>query len=233
MLHLIPSFCSTSAARMPSHVDASLIRMRSRPMPAASYSLMSRGPCRSSAACRTTNVRRPRSTRGPDQLQDLGAECDQQAVDDEIGAFVAMIADGFLEDRLVRILLDGLQDQRRVRGRVLRLVLRKLLEIARVGDDGRVLLQLVECGSHGDSEEGRKAPGSHGPRERGGEARRRRAPPPIRYSRPDSCRARSGVSEGRGGGRGAASRGAARVQDHLRDDARDGFPRMPSRSTAA
>ena len=39
-LQWMPSFSSTSAARMPSHVDAILIRMRSRPMPAWSYCAM-------------------------------------------------------------------------------------------------------------------------------------------------------------------------------------------------
>jgi len=35
-LQLMPSFWSCSAALMPSHVDAILMRMRSRPMPAFS-----------------------------------------------------------------------------------------------------------------------------------------------------------------------------------------------------
>ncbi len=95
-----------------------------------------------------------------DDLEDFGAEGDQQAVDDDVGRFAGVIAHGFLEQRLVRILLDGLQDQRRIGGRVLRLVLRELLEIARIGDDGGVLLQLVECGSHERIDGGRKAPGS-------------------------------------------------------------------------
>ena len=42
MLQWMPSFSSNSAARMPSHVEAILMRMRSREAPAFSYWPMSR-----------------------------------------------------------------------------------------------------------------------------------------------------------------------------------------------
>lgn len=42
MLHVIPSFSSTRAAAMPSHVPASLISTRERGTPASSYMAMIR-----------------------------------------------------------------------------------------------------------------------------------------------------------------------------------------------
>ena len=69
-------------------------------------------------------------------------------VDDGADRLRCVIAHGFFEQRTVVVLLHGLEDQRRVGGRVLRLVLGELLEVTGIGDDSREFLELIECGSH-------------------------------------------------------------------------------------
>ena len=89
-----------------------------------------------------------------DDLQDFLAKRDQQAVDDFGIGGIRMVAHGLFQQRLVFILLHGLQDQRRVRRRVARRVGLNRLEVAGVGHHGSKLLQLFELvhGCTGKSE---------------------------------------------------------------------------------
>ena len=81
-LQWMPSFSSTSAALMPSHVEASLIRMRSRSMPAPRRAdqLAALGD-RCLGVEREARIHFGRHAARHD-LQDLQAEGDQQLVDD-------------------------------------------------------------------------------------------------------------------------------------------------------
>jgi hypothetical protein len=79
-----------------------------------------------------------------DNLQDFRAEGDQQMVDDLADRGVRVVAHGFFQQRLVLVLLHGFQDQRRIRGGVTRRIGLDRLEIAGIGNNGGVLLELFE-----------------------------------------------------------------------------------------
>ena len=146
----MPSFSSTSAARMPSQVEASLISTRSRPMPCVFVqrdefaALGDRKPSVSNDRRASTSVdTRPGTIfriSVPNAISNWSMICADR--------LRRVRLDGLFEQRLVVVFLHGLQDQRRIGGRVLRLVLGELLEVAGIGHDGGVLLELVECGCH-------------------------------------------------------------------------------------
>ena len=87
-------------------------------------------------------------------LQNLHAKRDEQVVHDLIEQFLAAraglpgVGDGLFDDGFVFRHLRGLEDERGIRGRVLRRVLLERGEVAAVGDDGRELLELVELVGH-------------------------------------------------------------------------------------
>jgi hypothetical protein len=76
--------------------------------------------------------------------QDLQAEAHQHLVDDLLQRPRAVGLHGLGQQRRVLRLLHRLQDERGVGGRVARGELGELPEVAGVGDDGGVLLELVE-----------------------------------------------------------------------------------------
>ena len=90
-----------------------------------------------------------------DDLEDFAAEGDEEVVDDlavECGAGergVAVVGDGFFEERLVVGVLDGLVDQGGVRRGVLRREGADGFKIAGIGDDCGELFELVEGVGHG------------------------------------------------------------------------------------
>jgi hypothetical protein len=83
-------------------------------------------------------------------FQDLGAEGDQQVVDDVLDRGAVRLRHGLFQQRTVFRLLHRLQDQRRVGGGVLRRVGLDRLEVAGVGYHGGELLELFEL-VHGAS----------------------------------------------------------------------------------
>ena len=84
-----------------------------------------------------------RDTPGHD-LQDLETEAHQHLVDDGVLRLAPVRLHGGRKQRCVGRHAHGFQNERRVGGGVARGVLRELLEVAAVGDDGRELLELVE-----------------------------------------------------------------------------------------
>jgi hypothetical protein len=77
-------------------------------------------------------------------LQDLPPEAHQHLIHHFVQRQPAVGSDRLGQQRRVVGLLHGLEDERRIGGRILRRKLGELLEIARVGDDGGELLELVE-----------------------------------------------------------------------------------------
>ena len=143
-------------ARMPSQVEAILISTRSRPMPALSLELDQavRAFEHGLGIERQARIHFGGDTTAGDGLQDFHAKGDQQTVDDFGSRGVRMVAHGLFQQRLVFILLHGLQDQRRIRRRIARRVCLDRLEVAGVGHHGSKLLQLFELvhGCTGKSE---------------------------------------------------------------------------------
>ena len=138
---------------MPSHVLASLIRMRSRLVPCLSYSSIS---CRAFAIAALgveaeTRVHFRRDA-ARDDLENLAAEGDGEVIHERFGARRSGAADAVrrlqrrVDQRPVLRLLRGLEQQRRVGRRVLRPILGNGVDVARVGDDGGVALERVEQG---------------------------------------------------------------------------------------
>ena len=139
----MPSFSSTSAARMPSQVEAILISTRSREMPAASYRAMSSRPLamvasvskerRASVSVETRpgtilRISRPNATSRRSMMSPVEPP---------------EVAHRLFQQRPVFRLLHGLQDQRRIGGRILRRIGFDRLEVAGVGHDGGELLELL------------------------------------------------------------------------------------------
>ena len=86
-LQWMPSFSSTSAARMPSQVEAILIRMRSRSMPCLlvhADQVAAPWRCVASVSKREARVDLGRDAARHD-LEDLAAEGDGQAVHERLG----------------------------------------------------------------------------------------------------------------------------------------------------
>jgi hypothetical protein len=83
-------------------------------------------------------------TRPGTDLQDLDAETHQHLVDQLVQRLALVHADGVGQQRRVVGQLHRLQDQRRIGGGVARRKGRELPEIAGVGDDDGVLLELFE-----------------------------------------------------------------------------------------
>ena len=149
-LQWMPSFCSFSAALMPSQVEAILIRIRSRLMPASSYSLISRGlGHRGFAVERQPGIDFGRNTAGHD-LENLLAEIDEQPIDQRsefllLSAFVVVRRlDRFVDQSLILRHLGRLINQRRIRRRIARRVFGKRFEIAGIGNDDGHRFELFE-----------------------------------------------------------------------------------------
>ncbi|AEK61271.1 conserved hypothetical protein [Collimonas fungivorans Ter331] len=86
-----------------------------------------------------------------DDFQDFLAEGDQQVVDDVGSRQLRVFLDCLAQQRLVFRLLHRFQDQRRIGGGVARRKCLDRLEIAGIGNDGGVLLELFEL-VHGSVE---------------------------------------------------------------------------------
>ena len=136
---------------MPSQVEAILIRMRSREM--AFLFVGGDELVRLGDGGRGVEGEAGVDFGGDaagDDLEDFQAEEDEDAVEDRFGEGRAGDAGGLhfvhglFDEVLVFRFGGGLEDERGVGRRVLRLVGFHRLEIAGVGDDGRRLLQLVE-----------------------------------------------------------------------------------------
>jgi hypothetical protein len=82
-------------------------------------------------------------------FQDFQPEAHQQVIDDLVQGPRTVLRDRRLQQRRVLRLLHRLEDQRRVGGGIARRELRQLMEIAGVGNDRGVGLELFEL-VHGD-----------------------------------------------------------------------------------
>ena len=80
-----------------------------------------------------------------DNLEDFGAEGDEERVDGGLDALALVVLGGLLEEGLVLRHLDGLEDEARVGRSVQRLEGLHGGEVAGVGDDLGVLAKLFEC----------------------------------------------------------------------------------------
>src|ERR1700712_4964009 len=105
----MPSFCSTSAARTPSHVEASLISTRSRPMPCSLYRAISSRPLAIDAS--VSNDRRASTSvdTRPGMILRISvpkAIIDQLLIDDRADRLRRVRFHGFFEQRLVVVFLD-------------------------------------------------------------------------------------------------------------------------------
>ena len=80
-----------------------------------------------------------------DDLEDLGAEGDEEGVDGGLDSLALVVLGGLLEERLVFWHLDGLEDEARVGRGVQGLEGLHGGEVAGVGDDLGVLAKLFEC----------------------------------------------------------------------------------------
>jgi hypothetical protein len=112
-------------------------------------------------------------------LEDRAAEAHQQVVDHLVHRLPVARRHGLRQQRRVSTLLHRLDDERRIGRRVARREARQLVEVAGIGDDGRVLLELVELVHDWIRPQGfsavltlrRRAPSQH----------RRRAPAPLTH----------------------------------------------------
>jgi len=85
------------------------------------------------------------SVEARDDLEDLGAEGDEERVDGGLDALALVVLGGLLEEGLVLGHLDGLEDEARVGRGVQRLEGLHGGEVTGVGDDLGVLAELLEC----------------------------------------------------------------------------------------
>ncbi len=151
-LQLMPSRWRISAARMPSHVEAILMRMRSRAMPCCLVKLDEMPAFRDE---RVGVERQVRVGFGGDaagnDFQNFQAEQNQQIVQHVRQQILAaelclVVGDGLVHEELIFRHLRGLEDERRIGRGVARRELLERGEIAGVGDDGGELLELIQLG---------------------------------------------------------------------------------------
>ena len=149
-LQLMPSRWRISAARMPSHVEAILMRMRSR-RNALRLVKLNEVPALGDERVgveRQVRVRLGGNAAGND-LQNFQAEQNHQIIEHVRQQFFAaefglVVGDGLVHEKLIFRHLRGLEDQRRIGRGVARRELFERGEIAGVGDDDGELFKLVE-----------------------------------------------------------------------------------------
>lgn len=148
-----------SAALMPSHVEAILIRMRSLPMPCSLYSWGMLVPLFLQSQCTVTYVDDAQGlvygglgvegeagvnlggNLAGDDVEDLLAELDEEVVECGVDLVLDAVAvllaprNGGVDQLLVLGLLRGRENERRVGGRVLGFVLGNGRKVTRVADD--------------------------------------------------------------------------------------------------
>ncbi|MFT3776451.1 MAG: hypothetical protein QM820_64750 [Minicystis sp.] len=151
----MPSFSSTSAARMPSHVDAILDQ---HPLARGARRLVELDEVAALGDGRLGVVGEPRVDLGGDaprhDLQDAQPEVDRQPIDGEphdplalrAARLLLRPAQGAVDDVAVLRHLRRRGDERGVGGRVARLELLDRLDVAGVGDGDGHRVELLEQG---------------------------------------------------------------------------------------